>query len=234
MITSYQFSVESIENNGRYFWVSSENFPITINPYENTNYRTTVRVNNLTAPSRNKGRGLVGVMFQYFSVTDTVRGHYNPYDYSKVDDFAVGDQLEIQDYEPFSNGDCDREEYGIVTFLNLDSETSGTGWGVLISNVRIGKFGVIAGWYKDFEYTVYLDAAVTTFWCDAVDIAIDVSTDGGSSFSPVTAPASNPTLRSLGSSVSGYIHIRFYSVSHLTLNGLITAREQGGLHFAFC
>jgi hypothetical protein len=234
VITSYQFSVESIENDGRYFWVSPKNFPITINPYENTRYRTSVRVNNLTAPSRNKGKGLKGVMFQYFPATDMVRGHYNPYVYTSVGDFAVGDKLEIQDYEPITNGDCVPEEYGIVAFLNLEQSSSGTGWNVPISNVRIGKFGVIGGWYKDFEYTVYLDTAVTTFWCDAVGIVIDVSTDGGNSFSPVTAPASNPTLRSLGSSVSGYIQIRFYSVSHLTLNGLITSREAGGLHFAFC
>lgn len=114
-VTSYQLSVESIEHDGRYFWVSASNFPVTINPNENSSYRTTVRVNNLDAVSRNKDRGLVGVVFQYFEDSDMVRGHYNPHDYSEVDDFAAGHNLEIEDYIPFTNRDCDHADYGIAS-----------------------------------------------------------------------------------------------------------------------
>lgn len=51
-----------------------------------------------------------------------------------------------------------------MQIMALHPDKTGTGWNVPISNVRIGKLGVVAVSYADFEYTVYLDTAVITLW----------------------------------------------------------------------
>ena len=225
-ISSHIFTVDSIEENGKYFLVPASEFPVQIldtNP-DGSFYmhKTTLRIKN-TNTNVTKG-----VMAQFLPETNQVRGYYNPAEYTREDDFWAGDVLEAIDYKSLLPGGLcpSRQEYGII------SVNQALGWAVDSSNIRIGKFGVVGAYYKNFEYTVYLDEPVKTMWLDAVDIVAKYTTGGW----PVdlTPRSDDPALRDFASPVSGELKIEFFDVSHLTLNGLTTVRDAGGLHLAFC
>jgi len=235
-ITGDNVIVEKIEQDGKYFWVSAANFPVEINLFENPKQKLVIRGNNTSASGRGKNRGLKGMVFYYYPDTNSYRGNYNPFEYAKVNDFQVGDLIAMDDYSPFVEGSCDRKDYHIVAMENLDLPDKSVGWNIPLSSIRIGKEGVVGGNWKNMEYTVYLDDPVSTMWTDAVDTTIDiqVSTDGGLSYYSIPATGSDPTLRPLGLGISGYLKIKFLGANFSTLNNLVTAREAGGLHIAFC
>ncbi|KAL3928313.1 MAG: hypothetical protein SGBAC_012703 [Bacillariaceae sp.] len=235
-ITGDNVVVERIEEEGKYFWVSAANFPVAIKLFENPKQKLVIRGNNTSAIARDKNRGLKGMVFYYYPDTNSYRGNYNPFEYAKSRDFAVGDLIAMDDYSTFVEGSCDRKDYRIVGMENLDLPDGSVGWNIPLSSIRIGKEGVVGGSWKDMEYTVYLDDPVSTMWTDAVDATIDiqVSLDGGISYNSIPATGSDPTLRPLGSAISGYLKIKFLGANFRTLNNLVTAREAGGLHIAFC
>ena len=235
-ITGDNVVVERIEEDGKYFWVSAANFPVAINLFENPKQKLVIRGNNTSAMARDKNRGLKGMVFYYYSDTNSYRGNYNPLEYAKASDFEVGDLIAIDDYSAFVEGSCDRKDYRIVRMENLDLSDQSVGWNIPLSSIRIGKEGGVGGNWKDMEYTVYLDDPVSTMWTDAVDTTIDiqVSADGGISYNSIPATGSDPTLRPLGSAISGYLKIKFLGANFNTLNNLVTAREAGGLHIALC
>jgi hypothetical protein len=220
-ILEHTFTVESIEGEGRYFSLSYDQFPIAISGLENDRLKTTIRVYN------SRTAVIKGVMMELSPETGTIRGNYNPAEYTNPNDFQVGDELVAVDYAPMLPGKaCVRQEFGIVG-VNRD-----LGWNVAASNIRIGRFGVVGGWYADFEYTFFLETPVTTLWSDAVGIEIEYST--GSWYSQLTPRADNPALRDFDAPVSGVVHVTFKDASFQTLNGLVTQRDAGGLHVAFC
>jgi hypothetical protein len=143
-ILGHKFTVESIEGEGRYFSLSYDQFPIAISGLENDRLQTTIRVYN------SRTNVTKGVMMELSPETGTIRGNYNPAEYTNPNDFQVGDELVAVDYAPLLPGDaCVRQEFGIVG-VNRD-----LGWNVAASNIRIGKFGVVGSWYADFEYTFF-------------------------------------------------------------------------------
>jgi hypothetical protein len=222
-ISEYRFTVESVEEGGRLFVLAAGNFPIAILPHENEDMMTALHVLN-TRTNTTKA-----VVVQLLSETGTVRGYYNPEAFATPNDFKVGDQLEALDYKSLlPNGSCSQEEFGIVGDVD-----PGLGWNLPPSNIRIGKKGVIGDLYQDFEYTLYLDDSVSTLWTDAVDLEIEYSTTG-ESYSQLIPQADDPALRDFGRNVSGTIHIAFFDAQPGTTGSLVTHRNGGGLHIAFC
>ena len=167
-ISSHTFTVQSVEELGKYFLIPASDFPVQIldtNP-DNVWYKhkTTIRIKN------HRTQVTKGVMAQYLPDTDQIKGYFNPAEYAQANDFQVGDLLDAVDYKSLlPGGPCpSRQEYGII------GVNTGLGWNVDSSNIRIGKFGVIGSWYANFEYTLYLDEPVSTLWTDAVGIVVKI------------------------------------------------------------
>ena len=171
-------------------------------------------------------------MIKLFPETNLIRGYYNPLEFTKAGDFMVDDELEVVDYQSLidndekEEGSCIQQEFSIVD-VNRD-----IAWDVPASNIRIGKFGVVGSFYADFEYTVHLEKPVKSLWTDAVGIKIQYRT--GSWYSDIDPSEDDPALRTFDTSISGIIRISFFNATYDTLNGLVTQRDAGGLHMAFC
>mmetsp|Transcript_42516 Transcript_42516/g.102802 ORF Transcript_42516/g.102802 Transcript_42516/m.102802 type:complete len:282 (-) Transcript_42516:44-889(-) len=235
-VTGNSFVVEGVNTNGKYFTVSADNFPLEINLFENPENKLVIRGDNLSAVSRGKNRGLKGITMYYDAVTNKFRGNYNFHETLNNDitddDWMLGDSVMLGDLTAFTNGVCARKDYRIVDMENIGRPEKHVGWVRPLSSIRLGKQGVIGHYFSDFIYNVYLDNPVTTVWTDAVNSDIEISTDGGASYTTVPASASDPTLRPLGFSVSGDLKVKIVGHTRSNLNGL--TGDMGGLHLAFC
>jgi hypothetical protein len=92
---------------------------------------------------------------------------------------------------------------------------------------------VIGDLNQGFEYTLYLEHSVSTLWTDAIDLEIEYSTTG-ESYSELIPQADDPALRDFGINVSGTVHIAFFDAQPSPTGSLVTHRNGGGLHAAFC
>ena len=146
--------------------------------------------------------------------------------------FQLQHELFAVDYQVFlPGGSCTttRQEYGIVS-VNDD-----LGWEVDPGNIRIGRLGVVGSWYADFEYTFEVVSPIQSLWTDAVDIEIEYRADDGNYQLLVATNPDDPSIREFPNGpVSGIVHVNFKAASFTNLNGLVTHRDGGGLHAAFC
>ena len=131
------------------------------------------------------------------------------------------------------------------------------GWNRDPYNIQIGRIGLVGPWYKEF----YIDIGNLTvssspptasnmiLWTDAINATILMQVQENQEqahddnwvwsnpprqLEPLSP--SSPQLRRIVDDLSTYSKFRliFQNVSLFDLNGLVSHRDGGGLHIAFC
>ena len=221
--------VSDTEDEGKLFFAEVEDFPIPLDLLpvdERGEVKTVLRVENLDSGAHKS------VMVKLES--GRIRGWYNPEQYAEVDDFWVGDRLVAKDYGVLIPGrECTRVPFEVFT----EPGTVSLGWDRDPSNIRIGRVGLVGNFYNDFDLLFHLDTPVSMMWTDAVNANIDVfQSESSWAYWPRAVEASPefPSLREFEAPLVGDIRVYFKDAGLFDLDSLVSQRDGGGAHIAFC
>jgi hypothetical protein len=165
-------------------------------------------------------------------------GFYNPAAFAQSNDFEVGDEIVLLDFEPAA-----LEPFaGLVSSTELDlngvyrlKEGTGTGWNLDAENLRFGRCGIVGDWWKElsveieFRHEVDVGGIRTDSGVD-LPYRVERLLEGRGQWELVQGGCTGNTRLDGGAVFTRALRLTWESTDMHKSGGLSTMRSGGGLH----